>query len=611
VYDDAHVGHARTYVTLDLLRRAASSLSRRPVLLALNVTDVDDKVLRRARELREEPTALARRFEARFFEDLAALRCLPPAAAPRVTEHVADILEYVRVIEARGLAYAAADGSGLYLDTRALAARGFPYGLLAPRAVSDAAAAEAEAAAENTGAGRAAGKRSPRDFALWKLERPGAASAAADAAAGAAAGTAGAAGDGHSLAWDSPWGRGRPGWHIECSAMAHAVFGARLDLHAGGADLAFPHHCNELAQAQAFHAHSGGGDAGGDAGGGAGGGAGGSGGTGAGAGAGASSGVPPHVDYSDGWVGHWLHTGHVHIEGRKMSKSLKNFVTVRSMLAAYDAAPTAEAAPAADAFRMFCFAHHYASHLTFSEPASLRDAAAVLRRLRAPLNLAARALADRPACAAGGSSRWGAAELELSARAQRAASAATARLADDFDTPGALRHLGELSAALGAYLAARGSAGAVDARLISWAGGLLAGQLAQLGFECGEAHEAELRALLLPRKAASAAGAEPAAAPAGAPDEARGRSEGERAAVLAVAALRGAVRDEARALGKVAAAAEKRAVADAGAAADTAAAAAASAGRLLRLCDAVRDEAVPRLGWRLVDAPGGAKVEPQ
>jgi cysteinyl-tRNA synthetase len=625
VYAPAHAGHARCYVTLDVLRRLAQALTGRAVLLALNVTDVDDKIIARAAERGEAPLALARRCERGFFADMRALRVAPPCAAPRVSEHVACIVDYARAIEAKGLAYVAADGSGLYLDTRALAARGFGYGRLAPRAVEAAAAAEAAAAvaADALGSDEDAGvddgvggvgagisrsgvesvsgggassaarpgvKRSPRDFALWKAAPPSSA-----------------------LAWDSPWGRGRPGWHIECSAMAHAVFGARLDLHAGGADLAFPHHCNELAQAQAFYAGatgSGGGGVGGDG------------------DIGGLGSPPPEPGPGQGWVGHWLHTGHVHIAGRKMSKSLKNFVTVRDMLAEGEAAaaeageggaeapPPAGGAPSsriagADAFRVFCLQHHYATHLTFLPQTSLREAVAVARRLREPLRIAARVLAGAQRGGGGeGCSRWGPREHALAHSAQAALAAAACSYAGDFDTPAALRSLGELGAALRAY-AADGSA---DARLLAWSARGLADQLALVGLGFGEALAAELGALAH-GKGFAAAGACPGAGDAYEGDEEPGPAaeaagaappaagDAARPAVDALVALRGAVRAEAAALGREL----KKDAAEAGGG-GAAAALAAAQRRLMALSDAARDTTLPALGFAVTDTPRGPEL---
>jgi len=203
--------------------------------------------------------AHAARYEREFFEDTDALGVRRPDVTTRVCEHIPEVVSYVAAIVAQGMAYASPGGS-VYFDVAAFRAKGHAYGKCKPSAVGVAAlASEGEADFAS------AEKRGAADFALWKASRPG------------------------EPAWPSPWGSGRPGWHIECSAMASAVCGARLDVHSGGEDLKFPHHDNELAQAEAHG----------------------------------------HADGCAQWVNYFLHSGHLEIEGLKMSKSLKNFVTIR------------------------------------------------------------------------------------------------------------------------------------------------------------------------------------------------------------------------------------------------------------------------------------------
>jgi cysteinyl-tRNA synthetase len=340
VYDAAHLGHARTYVTLDLMRRAAEAwLVRAPILYAMGATDIDAKIVARAAERGEPPRQLARRWEASFFADMAALNVQPPVVATRVTDHIPAIIAYVEGILRAGLAYVAADG--VYFHVAAMGTR---YGKMKPAN---------HGAGDHDGGGSPAEetatvKRDPRDFALWKLAKPGDGPPPPDGAA-----------------WPSPWGLGWPGWHIECSAMTHAVLGPRLDLHAGGIDLAYPHHCNEVAQCEAYHGI--GVDAHGHAGGAA---------------------APPTR-----WSRLFLHVGHLHIAGRKMSKSLKNFISVADLLQATAATPPGgqsgmvgasgdaggggvdECGAAnrtwaiADAFRLYCMQHHYAATLQYSHGA--------------------------------------------------------------------------------------------------------------------------------------------------------------------------------------------------------------------------------------------------
>ena len=197
-------------------------------------------------------------YEAEFFEDMAALGVRPPDVLTRVAEFVPEIIAYVERIVAQGYGYASR--GSVYFDTARFRSDGHVYGKCKPASVGCAAlAAESEADFET------AEKRGAADFALWKAAKPG------------------------EPAWDSPWGKGRPGWHIECSAMASNVIGAAMDIHSGGEDLKFPHHDNELAQAEAHY----------------------------------------HDDGCRQWVNYFLHCGHLEVEGLKMSKSLKNFITVR------------------------------------------------------------------------------------------------------------------------------------------------------------------------------------------------------------------------------------------------------------------------------------------
>lgn len=367
VYDHCHLGHARTYVCHDVLRRAMGRLrpSRR-VVYAMGVTDVDDKILARAREVKEDPLILARRYEASFFEDLRALNVLAPDIRLRVSEHIEDVVSYIEGIEERGMAYAAEDG--VYFDVGAFETdASHVYGKLG-RAPSQAEAMAASPIADSRG------KRDPRDFALWKLRKDG---------------------EQASVAWASPWGDGRPGWHIECSAMTHAAFGESLDLHSGGIDLAFPHHCNEIAQCEAHNGR-------------------------------------------DGWVKHWLHCGHLHIEGRKMSKSLKNFVSVQEYLNSGGRSIKENA----DAFRLFCLQQRYRSDATFSD-ARMEEARHVQGRLRRALDTCVRYVTnDRRAMSSARSVH----DSNLLRHVSDASEAFAGHMADDLDTPRALTcmlHLAE------------------------------------------------------------------------------------------------------------------------------------------------------------------------
>ncbi|RYG52596.1 cysteine--tRNA ligase [archaeon] len=307
VYDDAHLGHARTYVALDVARRVTEYLTHAPVHYVMGITDVDDKIIARAKERGCAPEALARDMEHRFWEDMHALNVMPPTQFTRVSEHIQDVVAYIQGIERNGFAYATPDG--VYFDVHAFGSR---YGKLMPSARHGTLAedgVDAGSGERGTPVG-AAHKRSARDFALWKAAKAG------------------------EPAWPSPWGAGRPGWHIECSAMTHAAVGNHLHVHAGGIDLAFPHHCNEIAQCEA---HRG------------------------------AEAAPP-------WVDIFMHTGHLYIAGCKMSKSLKNFVTVRQLLHTWRDAPHI-----ADAFRLFCMSHHYRSNLNYHDGTIARARARCFR----------------------------------------------------------------------------------------------------------------------------------------------------------------------------------------------------------------------------------------
>jgi len=279
-YDLAHAGHARTYLTFDVLRRYLQARGYE-VTYCRNVTDVDDKIVARARERGEEPLALSKRMSDIADADLRALGCGDPDVAPRVSTSIADILELIGDLIAKGNAYVAETPAG---NDVYYAVRSFPaYGKLSRRNLDELRAGASERLAE----GAAEVKRDPLDFALWK-----------------------AAGD-EPFGFDSPWGRGRPGWHIECSAMARRHLGDHLDIHAGGMDLVFPHHENEIAQSEAV--------------------------------------TGPEFSRF------WMHGGFLEIDKEKMSKSLGNFVTIRDLLERNDP----------EAYRYYVLGTHYRGPLSF------------------------------------------------------------------------------------------------------------------------------------------------------------------------------------------------------------------------------------------------------
>jgi cysteinyl-tRNA synthetase len=288
VYDYCHLGHARVMVVFDVVRRWLRTLGFE-VTYVRNITDIDDKIIRRAQENNEPIDALTARFIAAMDEDNAALGVEKPDFEPRATQYVPGMLDLIRLLEQRGLAYRAGNGDVNY------AVRKFSgYGKLSGKSLDELRAGERVEVD--------AAKHDPLDFALWKSAKEG------------------------EPYWESPWGRGRPGWHIECSAMASALLGTHFDIHGGGQDLQFPHHENEIAQSEGAHQH-------------------------------------PFVNY-------WMHNGFVRVDNEKMSKSLGNFFTVREILAKYDP----------EVVRFFVIRAHYRSPLNYSDQ-HLDDAKQALSRL--------------------------------------------------------------------------------------------------------------------------------------------------------------------------------------------------------------------------------------
>jgi cysteinyl-tRNA synthetase len=288
VYDYCHLGHARVMVVFDVVRRWLRALGYQ-VTYVRNITDIDDKIIRRAQENGEPVEALTARFIRAMDEDNAALGVEKPDHEPRATEHVPGMLAMIDALERRGLAYRAPNGDVNY------PVRKFPgYGRLSGKSLDDLRAGERVEPDP--------GKQDPLDFVLWKRAKPG------------------------EPSWDSPWGRGRPGWHIECSVMSSALLGAHFDIHGGGQDLQFPHHENEIAQSE-----------------------------------GASG---------SKFVNYWMHNGFVRVDDEKMSKSLGNFFTVREVLAKYDP----------EVVRFFIIRAHYRSPLNYSDQ-HLDDAKQALTRL--------------------------------------------------------------------------------------------------------------------------------------------------------------------------------------------------------------------------------------
>ena len=303
VYDYCHLGHARVMVVFDLVYRWLKA-SGFDVTYVRNITDIDDKIIKRAIENGESIHALTQRFIDFMHEDERALGILPPTLEPRATQYVPQMLQMIGELEQKGLAYRAVDGDVNY-SVRKFAG----YGKLSGKSLEDLRAGERVDVNS--------GKHDPLDFVLWKHAKLG---------------------EPDEAQWDSPWGKGRPGWHIECSAMATELLGRHFDIHGGGADLQFPHHENEIAQSEGVMAHEEGGQC--------------------------------------KYANFWMHNGFVRVDDEKMSKSLGNFFTIREVLKKYDA----------EVVRFFILRAHYRSPLNYSD-AHLDDAKGALTRLYTALKL--------------------------------------------------------------------------------------------------------------------------------------------------------------------------------------------------------------------------------
>ena len=276
VYNYFHIGNARPFITFDVLRR---QLEREgyDVTFVQNFTDIDDKMIKRANEEGITVKELADRFIAEYYVDAKALGIRPATVHPKATEHIPQIISLVQRLIDNGHAYATPGGDVYYRVSA------FPgYGKLSGQSVEDREMGASERLNVETD------KENPADFALWKAQKPG------------------------EPAWESPWGMGRPGWHIECSAMSMKYLGETFDIHCGGKDLLFPHHENEIAQSEGATGH-------------------------------------PYVRY-------WMHNGFINVDNQKMSKSLGNFFTVRDIAKEYDL----------EAVRMFMLSAHYRSPINFS-----------------------------------------------------------------------------------------------------------------------------------------------------------------------------------------------------------------------------------------------------
>ncbi|MFC5540869.1 cysteine--tRNA ligase [Ureibacillus sp. FSL W7-1570] len=294
VYNYIHIGNARPAIVYDTVRRYLQYKGY-DVKYVSNFTDVDDKIIKAANELGEEVSGLTERFIKAYFEDITALGCKKADVHPRVTEHMNDIIEFIKVLVDKGYAY---ESQGdVYFRTRKFE----DYGKLSHQSIDDLKVGARIEPGEK--------KEDPLDFALWKAAKPG------------------------EIFWESPWGKGRPGWHIECSVMARAHLGDTIDIHAGGQDLTFPHHENEIAQSESYTGKT--------------------------------------------FARYWMHNGYINIDNEKMSKSLGNFVLVHDIIQKIDP----------QVLRFFMLSVHYRHPINFSEEL-IESARSGLERLRtAYLNL--------------------------------------------------------------------------------------------------------------------------------------------------------------------------------------------------------------------------------
>ncbi|BAN90468.1 cysteine--tRNA ligase [Aeropyrum camini] len=345
VYDYTHIGHARTFTVFDAVKRYLR-LRGFDVFHVQNITDIDDKIINRAREEGRDWRDVVEEYSRDYFEGLRSLG-IQIDHHPRVTDHIPDIIRFVHGLIEKGYAYVAESGS-VYFEVDK-----YPgYGMLSGSLSKEAWRQEEDVMHE---------KKSPYDFALWKAAKPG------------------------EPSWESPWGRGRPGWHIECSVMSSRYLGSRIDIHGGGVDLVFPHHENERAQSESYFGHR--------------------------------------------WVKYWLHASYLTIKGEKMSKSLGNIIPLREALREWGPGP----------LRLWLLSSHYRSNLDYSE-----EALGQYRRLYERLRQAADSIGRRLERAEP-SGRLGDNELETLAKLKRVISGWHEAMSDDFNMGKAMSSLWEFT----------------------------------------------------------------------------------------------------------------------------------------------------------------------
>ncbi|MFH1200154.1 MAG: cysteine--tRNA ligase [Candidatus Micrarchaeota archaeon] len=345
-YDESHLGHARCYITWDMVKRYLS-YSGFAVEHVQNFTDVDDKIIERARQKGMPPAELAEKFTRQYFEEFDALNVLRAGAYPKATENIKQVIELIALLEKRGFAYE--NGGDVFFQVSKFAG----YGKLSGQGIEQLISGKRVEANPL--------KRSPEDFALWKASKPG------------------------EPSWDSPWGKGRPGWHIECSAMGMKYLGETFDLHCGGQDLIFPHHENEIAQSEA------------------------------------ATGKHPFAKY-------WLHNGFITVNKEKMAKSLGNFTTLRAAMEKYSP----------NAIRYFMLSTHYRAPIDFS-PTALAQATESVGKLESAIERLGKAAAE-PVAKRGQNAQ----DTKPGAELEKITAAFAKAMDDDFNTPAAFASLFEL-----------------------------------------------------------------------------------------------------------------------------------------------------------------------
>ncbi|MEM2137889.1 MAG: cysteine--tRNA ligase, partial [Candidatus Anstonellaceae archaeon] len=341
-YDKSHLGHARTIVAFDIIRRYFLSKGY-SVTYVQNVTDIDDKIIRRAHERRVSPLELSKKYAEESEQEFETLGVMKPDFSPKVSEKIPEIIELIGAIERNGFAYATS--SGVYFDVLKFK----KYGKLSKQN-ADAIKAGARIEVDEE-------KKNPQDFALWKF------------------------GEEEGVTFDSPWGRGRPGWHIECSAMSRSILGDTLDIHGGARDLIFPHHENEIAQSEAATGKQ--------------------------------------------FVKLWMHTGFLTVNSEKMAKSLGNFITIDDALHKYRFSP--------QQIRMFFALTHYRSPIDFSESAIVA-AGNSLSTLHSAIS-AARTYSSGAGREKGIAGVGGESDRVLASLAKETEKKFVAAMDSDFDTP--------------------------------------------------------------------------------------------------------------------------------------------------------------------------------